>query len=59
MRDNDYEWECPPGGGLGLRESMDAAGFAASLPEPSEPSEPSEDDDSAAAAAVTVLLPAP
>lgn len=52
MRENDFEWECPPDGGLGLRESMDAAGFAASLPEPSE------DDDSTATAAAA-LPPAP
>lgn len=55
MRENDFEWECPPDGGLGLRESMDAAGFAASLPEPSERS---EDDDSTATAAAA-LPPAP
>jgi hypothetical protein len=52
MRENDCEWECPPDGGLGLRESMDAAGFEASLPEPSDHADP-------APAAATVAMHQP
>jgi len=32
MRETFSEWECAPGSAPGLIESMDAAGFAASVP---------------------------
>jgi hypothetical protein len=53
MRENDCEWECLPDGGLGLRESMDAAGFAPWLSGPSDHIDPAP-----AAAIVAVHRPA-
>jgi hypothetical protein len=32
MRESFSEWECTPGSAPGLIESMDAAGFTASVP---------------------------